>query len=161
MGLSRSGAPGVGRGSGPAVPLLLLLCVFCVALGTSAVSTAPAAVQQTTRDKIYAKAQAAHGAELYVKYCERCHDPAKVPAGKKPGPPVTGEKFIDKWQDHTLGELFASIFTTMPSDGSAVLSEAETLDLVAYLVSANGFPEGPAPLKNDDAMKATVIVKRP
>jgi mono/diheme cytochrome c family protein len=119
------------------------------------------AAQQTTRDRIYSKAQAAHGAELYAKHCERCHDPAKVPPGKKPGPPVTGSKFIEKWQDHTLGELFTSIFTTMPNDGSAVLSEAETLDLVAYLVSANGFPEGPAPLKNDEAMKATVIVKPP
>jgi S-disulfanyl-L-cysteine oxidoreductase SoxD len=144
--------------------LLLVGLSFGAAIGSripvnAATGHPERAAQQTTRDRIYAKAQAAHGAELYVKHCERCHDPAKVPAGKKPGPAVTGPKFLDKWQDHTLGELFTSIFTTMPNDGSAVLSEEETLDLVAYLVSANGFPDGAAPLKNDDAMKATVIVK--
>ena len=39
-------------------------------------------VQKTTRDKVFDKAQATRGAELYVKYCDRCHDPAKVPEGK-------------------------------------------------------------------------------
>lgn len=118
-------------------------------------------VQQTTRDRVYSKEQAARGAGLYAKYCDRCHDPAKVPAGKKPGPSLIGATFLDKWQDHALGELFTSILTTMPNDGSAVLSENDTLDLVAYLVSANGSPDGPVPLKNDDAMKAIVIVKIP
>ena len=143
-----------------AAALLLLAFAIGARIEANARDRRPSpVVQQTTRDKIFAKAQAAHGADLYVKHCERCHDPAKVPAGKKPGPPVTGQKFIDKWRDHTLGELFTSIFTTMPNDGSAVLSEDETLDLVAYLVSANGFPDGPAPLKNDAVMQATVIVK--
>jgi cytochrome c5 len=143
-----------------AAALLLLGLAIGGRTAANAESRHPApATQQTTRDKVYAKEQAARGAELYVKYCERCHDPAKVPAGKKPGPPVIGPKFIDKWQDHTLGELFTSIFTTMPNDGSAVLSEDETLDLVAYLVSANGVPNGDTPLKKDEAMKATVIVK--
>ena len=39
------------------------------------------------------------------------------------------------------------------------LTPDQTVDLVAHLLQLNGFPEGTAPLKNDDAMKATVIVK--
>ena len=39
------------------------------------------------------------------------------------------------------------------------LTADQTLDAVAHLLKANGFPEGTAPLKNDDAMKAIVIVK--
>ena len=130
----------------------LLLCAAFVARVNGA-------DQQTTRDKVYAKAQATRGGELYVKHCERCHDPAKVPEGKKPGPPTVGPKFMEVWVDRTLGELFGSILNTMPSDGSLVLTADQTLDLVAHLLQLNGFPEGTAPLKNDDAMKAIVIVK--
>jgi hypothetical protein len=58
-----------------------------------------------------------------------------------------------------VGELFGTILNTMPSDGSAFLSEQESVDVLAYLLRANGFPDGAAALKADDAMKALVIVK--
>lgn len=136
---------------------LLLCAAFGARLAAGgAAATEPA--QQTTRDKVYTKEQAARGAELYVKHCDRCHDPAKVPEGKKPGPPTVGPKFIETWMDRTVGELFGSILNTMPSDGSLILTPDQTLDLVAHLLQINGFPDGTAPLKNDDAMKATVIV---
>ena len=117
--------------------------------------------QKTTKDKLYSKEQATRGGEQYVKYCEKCHTPEKVPEGKKPGPPIVGPKFLDTWADRTLGELFNTILTTMPSDGSAVLTADQALDAVAYILQANGFPDGPAPLKNDDTMKTAVIVKIP
>ena len=121
-----------------------------------AVSAVP---QKTTKDKLYTKEQSTRGAAVFAKLCERCHIPEKVPTGKKPDPPVIGVKFLETWQDRTLGELFATIYTTMPSDGSATLTTDQTVDLVAHLLQANGFPEGTTPLKNDDAMKAVVIVK--
>jgi cytochrome c5 len=137
--------------------------IFGVAFGVrvTAGNDSRPSPQKTTRDKVYSKEQAERGATLYTKQCERCHDPAKVPEGKKPGPPTIGPKFLDTWQDRTLGELFSTIFTTMPSDGATVLSVDETLDAVAHLLKANGFPEGTTPLKNDEAMKAIVIVKSP
>ena len=115
--------------------------------------------QKTTRDKLYSKEQATRGAEQYVKYCEKCHTPEKVPEGKKPGPPIVGPKFLDTWADRQLGELFGTIMNTMPSDGSTILTVDETLDAVAYILQINGFPDGPEPLKNDDAMKTAAIVK--
>ena len=115
--------------------------------------------QKTTKDKLYSKEQAERGTAIYVKHCERCHTLEKVPEGKKPGPPVFGPKFLDAWADRTVGEMYGTILNTMPSDGSAVLSPEETLDVIAHLLKANGFPEGPAPLKNDDTMKNAVIVK--
>ena len=117
------------------------------------------AAQKTARDKVYTKEQAARGGDVYVKYCAKCHDPDKLPEGKKPPPPVMGEKFRDTWQDRTLGELYTLILTTMPSDASTVLTSDQTLDVMAHLLKANQYPEGTAPLKNDDAMKAIVIVK--
>jgi len=115
--------------------------------------------QRTVRDKVYTKEQATRGAEIYGTYCDKCHDPAKLPEGKKPPPPVVGAKFKDNWQDKTLGELYTTILTTMPSDASTVLTPEQTLDVLAHLLKLNEYPDGTTPLKNDDAMKATVIVK--
>ena len=127
--------------------------LLCLVVGLKA------SPQKTTKDKLYSKEQATRGGELYVKYCEKCHTPEKVPEGKKPGPPIAGPKFLDNWADRTVGELFATIRDTMPSDGSVTLTQDQVLDAVAHILQTNGFPDGPAPLKNDDAMKSAVIVK--
>lgn len=118
----------------------------------------PKVNQRTTRDKVYSKEQAARGGDQYAKACARCHDPAKVEPGKKPGPPLVGEKFLETWRDRTLGELLTLIQLTMPNDGSAVLSAGETADVVAYMLSVNGYPEGPAPLKPGGATNDIMIV---
>ena len=125
------------------------------------VSREPYAVshQKTVKDGLYAAEQATRGGELYVKYCEKCHTPEKVPEGKKPGPPVVGDKFLDTWRDRTVGELFDTILNTMPSDGSATLTPEQALDSTAHILKVNGFPAGKAPMKNDDAMKNALIVK--
>jgi mono/diheme cytochrome c family protein len=115
--------------------------------------------QKTVKDGLYSAEQATRGAELYVKHCERCHTPEKVPAGKKPGPPIVGDKFLDTWRDRTVGELFDTILNTMPSDGSLTLTAEQALDSTAHILKANGFPTGKAPMKNDDAMKSALIVK--
>jgi len=128
-------------------------------LGFVLVARVGAGDQKTTKDKLYSKEQATRGADQYVKYCEKCHTPEKVPEGKKPGPPVAGPKFLETWADRTVGELFATIRDTMPSDGLTTLTPEQSLDAVAHILLLNGFPDGPAPLKNDDAMKTAVIVK--
>ena len=117
------------------------------------------ALQKTVKDGLYAAEQATRGAELYAKHCERCHTPEKVPQGKKPGPPIVGDKFLDTWRDRTVGELFDTILNTMPSDGTVTLTADQALDSTAHILKANGFPAGKAPMKNDDAMKTALIVK--
>ena len=133
------------------VRIISAAIALCAAIGVSA------STQKTTKDKVFTKEQATRGADLYAKSCDRCHDPAKVAPGKKPAPPTIGAKFIETWQDKTLGELYGTIFNTMPGDGVVILTADQTLDLVAYILQANGFPAGETALKNDDAMKAVVI----
>ncbi len=115
--------------------------------------------QKTVKDKVYTKEQAARGETQYGKMCASCHDPEKVAAGKKPAPPVVGDKFLAKWDGKSLGELLTTIETTMPNDGSAVLSDDETVDLTAYILKANNFPDGATPLKVGAASNDIVIVK--
>jgi mono/diheme cytochrome c family protein len=139
-----------------------LLLFTTVAVASSSSDRRPVRVadgQKTTKDGVYTKAQADKMAETYAKVCANCHDPAKVPEGKKPGPPLTGDAFFDNWKDRTVGELMTTIRLTMPNDGSMTLTAEDAADLTAYILQMNKLPEGKEPLKNDDVAKKTVIVK--
>jgi mono/diheme cytochrome c family protein len=133
-----------------------LVLVAALLSGVAARATAP---QKSTQDKIYTKAQAARGEKQYATICATCHDPAKVPEGKKPAPPLVGDAFLTKWDGRTLGELQDQILTTMPNDGSVVLTEDQTADLVAYILQANKQPDGTADLKYGASSKDIVIKK--
>ena len=141
--------------------LVALLVVVAARANTGAGQDAGAKSTgpKTTRDRIYSKEQATRGETQFGKVCATCHDPAKVPAGKKPAPALIGDKWYENWKDRPLGEFFTIIQTTMPNDGSVVLTDDETADLVAYLLKANGLPDGPAPLKGGASSKDIVIVK--
>jgi mono/diheme cytochrome c family protein len=125
----------------------------------AATTTRATFTQKTTQDKVYAKEQAARGEKQYATVCATCHDPAKVAAGKKPAPELVGDKFLSTWDGRTLGELSDQILTTMPNDGSVVLTEDQTADLVAYILQANKFPDGPGALKYGQTSKDIVIKK--
>ena len=114
--------------------------------------------QKTSRDKVYSKAQADRGAQTFAKVCAACHDPAKLDPKKEKGPELVGEKFIAQWSGKSLSEIMEITLLTMPNDGSAVLSEDETADVIAYILQANGHPEGTADLKYA-AGKDIVIAK--
>jgi mono/diheme cytochrome c family protein len=141
------------------VTLVVFLIAFASALTRASTPTGPAQ-EKTTRDKIFSKEQAARGAALFGKTCAACHDAAKKTPDKTPGPPLVGagSMFVENWKDHTIGEIFTTILTTMPNDGSVVLTENDTADLVAHLLQSNGYPDGPDALKFDAAAKTIKIV---
>ena len=131
---------------------------FHTFLGFAALAVSISAAQKTTKDQIYSKAQATRGEATYTKLCQNCHDPEKVPAGKKAAPPLKGDKFFAEWETRSLADFLEIIMTTMPNDGSAELTKEQTADVVAYIIHANGQPAGSADLKYD-AGKDIVIAK--
>jgi mono/diheme cytochrome c family protein len=145
------------------LPMGVTLAIFLMAFA-AAIARAGSEIDQTkertTRDKVYSKEQATRGEAMFGKVCAACHDPEKKTADKTPGPALVGPKslFVENWKDHTIGEVFTTILTTMPNDGSMVLTEADAVDLVAHLLQANGYPEGPDALKFDAAAKAIKVV---
>ena len=151
---------GVGSTAAPKPGAAYVFAGLALLLASSA-AVASSSSQKTTKDGVYTKAQADKVAETYAKVCANCHDPAKVPEGKKPGPPLVGDVFFDNWKDRTLGELMTTIRLTMPNDGSMTLTADEAADLTAYILQLNKLPEGKEPLKNDDVGKKTVIAKTP
>ena len=114
--------------------------------------------QKTTNDGIYSKAQADAAKPKFEKLCAECH--AFTVAAKKQAEdlPLGDEPFLKKWEGRALDELLTLIVTTMPNDGSAVVNDAEALDLLAYVLQQNGFAPGKAPL---DKPGAAALLARP
>lgn len=113
--------------------------------------------QKTTNDAVYSKAQADGAKAQFDKICAECH--AFTVAEKKQAAdlPLGDEPFLKKWEGKALDELISIIVLTMPNDGSAIVSEAEALNLMAYVLQQNGFPAGAAPLTKETA--ATVLAR--
>ena len=59
---------------------------------------------------------------------------------------LVGKDFVDLWGHDTTKDLFTSVRVEMPQNDPASLSDDMYLDLVAFLLHANGAKTGTAPL---------------
>ena len=144
---------------GGVIALSVAVCSVSVIRATTSASALQAAARQaTTNDGIYSKAQADAAKPKFDKLCAECH--AFTVAAKKQAEdlPLGDEPFLKKWEGRSLDELLTLIVTTMPNDGSAVINDAEGLDLLAYVLQQNGFAPGKAPL---DKAGAAAVLARP
>ena len=114
--------------------------------------------QKTTNDGIYSKAQADAAKPQFDKLCAECHAFTVAAKKQEKDLPLGDEPFLKKWEGRGLEELATVIVTTMPNDGSAVVSDEETLNLLAYILQRNGYPAGAAPLTRESAI---AVIARP
>jgi hypothetical protein len=92
-------------------------------------------------DGVYTEKQAEAGHEQYEAICAGCHD------GDEPEAPAPkGPEFIEKWREAPVSFLYNFIHANMPGDKPGSLSEANYLNVVAYLLQANGYPAGSSEL---------------
>jgi mono/diheme cytochrome c family protein len=94
--------------------------------------------QRTTADGVYSLAQAERGRGRYEAVCQSCHAP-DLSGGV--GSALKGDTFTTNWSGLPLARLFERV-RTMPPDSPSPLSDEAAEDLVAYLLSVNGFPAG-------------------
>ncbi len=95
---------------------------------------------RSTRDGVYGAAQAEAGKALYAKSCATgCHG-ANL-AGGGPTPSLAGKDFLARWSGLSVGELYKRV-RTMPKNVPGSLSDDAYREVVAFLLSANGFPAG-------------------
>ncbi len=90
------------------------------------------------------QAQAQQGLDVYQRHCQRCHG-AEL-GGADMTPALTGGAFTSNWDGLTLGDLYERIRTSMPADQPGALSRQENTDVIAFLLSRNGWPAGSAAL---------------
>ncbi len=100
-------------------------------------------------DGVFTPAQADRGkAALSQNGCNGCHG-AEL-AGDR-GPSLKGDRFITAWENGSIGKLFTKIRETMPPLNAEQVAPKTKVDIIAYLLSVNGFPAGSAELPLDAA----------
>jgi S-disulfanyl-L-cysteine oxidoreductase SoxD len=131
-----------------AIPAALLSLISAARLGA-----------QNIWDGVYTMAQAERGKTAFETSCINCHN--RDLAGSVRGPALRGDKFMLDWQDGSVNNLFTKIRFSMPATYPDSVSDEVKLDIVAYLLQANGFPAGSEELKIDaDRLEAIQIVKK-
>jgi hypothetical protein len=85
---------------------------------------------------VYTDAQAGRGKTQYEASCSPCHR----------GGPRTSEPFMRDWSGSDVDGLFRQIKSSMPAGAPSSLSDQTYLEIVAFVLQANGFPSGSAEL---------------
>jgi len=133
--------------------LLGVITVFSIYQQTRARAQEPPSVW----NGVFTAEQAERGRTAYMKNCSRCH--GEDLAGRRDYP-LSGERFIDHWEAHTLDHLFRLIRDSMPPDAVNAVDARDKRDIVAYLLQQNGFPAGSSELSLDDEVLATFEISR-
>jgi hypothetical protein len=129
----------------PAVSAFALLQSLLSLVSIRVVQEPSTGDQITVWAGVYTVEQAARGRDIYTVKCRDCHG---EDLSGHDGPGLTGDRFRRQWETDTLKSLFATL-RRMPQDDPGSISDDMRIDLVAYILSANGFPPGPAELRSD------------
>jgi len=103
-------------------------------------ATAVPQSQRSVWDGVYTAEQAKRGQARYNELCGTCH--GDTLAGGESAPPLAGGEFLANWNTLTMGDLFDRTRSTMPQNKPGTLSRETGAEIMAYLLSANQFPEG-------------------
>lgn len=111
-------------------------------------------------DGVYTAEQATRGGRQFAEHCSECHAP-NLSGGE--GPALVGDRFWTTWQESTVQALFDRISKNMPFDDdgklAGTLPRQTYVDVVAFILSNNGFPTGANPL-TDSSGTGVQIVRR-
>ena len=90
--------------------------------------------------------------------CAACHGPM---LGGDIGPALAGPRFVARWKDKGVAELFDKIKMTMPASAPGSLTPEQTADVVALILSSNHYPGGATELTAGAAPQKTAPLGDP
>jgi mono/diheme cytochrome c family protein len=112
---------------------------------------------------IFTGAQAERGRAVYSGACGRCHgrrlDGAPDNPDMRATPPLARAKFLRNWQGRTLASLYEYMRATMPESSPGSLTDEEYVDVIAYMLSVSGAPEGETELKPDSRELVRFVIE--
>lgn len=138
--------------SSPPGLVLALVVVAAIAAALPKTATAQEPEARSTLDGVFSAEQVEDGRVAYEKSCTACHAPGYF----------TASTFQRSWSRRALYWLFKEIRTTMPEDNPGSLDRRETSEILAYILSLNGYPAGDLPLPHeDDPLRLIVLEAMP
>ena len=109
-------------------------------------------------DGIFTEAQAERGRVAYDAHCGECHGEGL--GGGEMAPGLTGVAFRFRWRGLKVADIYDSVESTMPPEEPATLGDQVYIDVVAFLLSANGYPTGDRELTADSRLLEGIAVER-
>lgn len=142
-----------------------------IAVLALAFATAPVALGQqeiagisSVWDGIFTAAQANRGQEVYDGACGLCHGRRLNGAPDDPDmrstPPLARAKFLREWEGRSLAVLFEYTRATMPENNPGSLTDAEFVDVIAYMLSVSGMPAADEELQADPQSLARSVIQQ-
>jgi len=117
-----------------------------LALTSLALSQIGTAQDKTVNDGVFTVAQAVTGKSVYDNSCKTCHDMRFY------------RDILKSYNNQPVLWLWESILGTMPADNPGSLMLEEYTDVIAYILSENGFPAGEVMLDPDNGMDAIKVL---
>ncbi|MEQ8953476.1 MAG: c-type cytochrome [Gammaproteobacteria bacterium] len=118
-----------------------------IAVTVLTVCQTSSAQTKSVSDGVFTEDQVKAGQVVYESSCRTCHD----------------QRFyrdtLRSWTNQPLLYLWETVMGTMPADNPGSLMFEEYTDVIAYILSEQGFPAGETKLDPDDGMDAIVIVQ--
>ena len=115
-------------------------------LTTLTINFTAAAQDVTVKDGVFTEAQVSSGQVVYDAQCKTCHNMRFY------------RDTLRSWNNQPLLYLWESIMGTMPADNPGSLMFEEYTDVIAYILSENGFPAGQTKLDPDNGMDSISII---
>jgi quinoprotein glucose dehydrogenase len=107
---------------------------------------------------VYTKAQAERGRVAYFAACASCHGTQLQ--GDTDAPDLSGNAFLRRWADRSVGTLFTYVESQMPVGRPRSLGAQGYAEVVAHILAANGFPDGPQELPASTAALDKIMIDR-
>ena len=131
-----------------AIFILTCSCFAAIVAGSTEPGVRAASSQAPSQPRgLYTEAQRQRGETVYTTACASCHGTRL--GGGATVPSLAGDDFLDSWTGKTAADLFERIRTSMPVASPGGLTPQEYADVLAYILSRNNFPAGPAELAGD------------
>jgi len=127
------------------------------ALAIALVAATPVSAQE--QPVAYTAAQAERGQSAYRSNCVDCHGTA-LDNGEFGGPPLKGGYFRGRWGSANASLLFGMLSGTMPPDRPGQLSPQTYADLMAFILSNNGYPAADKEFPSDPGAQQQMTLKR-
>jgi polar amino acid transport system substrate-binding protein len=138
--------------------LFVLSAVAMVVMATAGAYAMARQGRRTVWDGIYNEGQATRGKQLYVGNCSVCHQEGLQ--GSDDAPTLKGDRFVSRWSDSTVDDIFTAISTSMPATAPGSLAPQQYVDIVTYLLQQNSFPAGKEEIKADPAVLKTITITK-
>ena len=118
-----------------------------------------ASAQDQSSGPTFTAEQADRGHAAYRSSCQDCHGSA-LDDGEFGGPPLKGGYFRGRWGAGSVAVLYGYVSMTMPPDRPGQLTPQTYADLVAFILSNNGYPPGDKELPLDPGAQQNMSLKK-